>query len=100
MAGRKKGDGRGKTGGRKAGTPNKITAPMREKISALLEQRWDDLAVAIDAIDDPKDKAKILIDLMQYAVPKLASVEYKDKDKPQTFKDELDDLSGEKTRSK
>ena len=97
---RKKGDGKGKTGGRKAGTPNKVTASMRERISALLEERWEDLKQAIDDIPDPKDKAKMLIDLMQYAVPKLASVEYKDKDKPMTLKNELDELSGEKTRDK
>jgi hypothetical protein len=87
-----------KTGGRKAGTPNKVTASMRERISALLEEKWDDLEKAIEDIKDPEKKARIMLDLMQYSVPKLASVEYKDKDKPHTLQDELDADSGLKTR--
>lgn len=92
--------GREKTGGRKPGTPNKMTAETRELIKKFVESRWDDFIAAYDAIDDPAKKCYIMADLLPFVSPKLANIEYKDKDKPLTLKNELDELSGEKTRDK
>lgn len=90
--------GHKKIAGRQKGTKNKIPTPIRERLCMIIEARIDDLEAAIDAIDDPIQKAKVMLEMMQYAVPKLSSVEYKDKDKPKTLQDELDADSGLTTR--
>jgi len=95
---RYKGDGKGRQGGRKKSIPNKSSSELRELITKFVDQKWEDFVAAYDAITEPEKKCKITIDLMQFSVPKLASIEYKDKDKPRTLADELDEISGEKTR--
>ena len=95
--GRMKGDGMGKFGGRKAGTPNKVTKAQREAISAFIDNKWQAFEEAFDTLD-PSTKCHVVLGLLPFAVPKLASIEYKDKDKPKTFMDELDEISGEITR--
>ena len=96
--GRRKGDGLGKTGGRKKGTPNKMTHQRKEMIRTFIEGRWEDFEKAYDSLDDPAKKCSLMIDLLPFAVPRLASIEYKDKNQPKTLKDELDEISGEKSR--
>lgn len=95
---RVEGDGKGRQGGRKKGTPNKITKEKRELIAAFIECKWDEFEKAFNEIDDPAKKCQIMIDLLPFALPKMASIEYKDKSKPKTLQDELDEISGEKTR--
>lgn len=96
---RPKGDGKGQQGGgRKKGTPNRITKEMREIISSFIDGRWDEFMEAYSQIKDPEKKCRIFLDLLPYATPKLASVEYKEKTKPKTLKDELSEISGEITR--
>ena len=85
-------------GGRKKGTPNKVTKEKRELIAKFIEEKWEDFVAAYDAIDDPAKKCYIMTDLLPFSVPKLASIEYKDKDRPKSLEDELDDMSGEPTR--
>ncbi len=64
---------RKKTGGRVAGTPNKITSEIRDKISILISG-------TIDTIDVTTlthfEKVKLLNALCQYAIPKLQSADY------------------------
>ena len=96
---RQKGDGKGQQGGgRKKGTPNRVTREKRELISTFIDGHWDEFMEAYSQIGDPEKKCRIFLDLLPYATPKLASVEYKDKTPVKTFKDELDEISGEKTR--
>ena len=47
---------------------------------------------------DPATKLKIYMEMIPYTTPKMATIEYKEKSRPKTFKDELDEISGEKTR--
>ncbi len=98
MPGRKKGDGLGKFGGRKAGTPNKITKEVREMIQKFVENKWDDFMLAYDAVEKPSDKCYIMTALLPFIAPKMASVEYKGEVPAKTLADELDEISGEKTR--
>lgn len=95
---RQKGDGKGRLGGRAAGTPNRITKEKREMIAAFIDGKWEEFEKSFRDIDDPVRKCQIMIDLLPFAVPKLASVEYKDNSVRKTLQDELDEISGEKTR--
>lgn len=90
--------GQPKTGGRKAGTPNKITREKREIISKFIDDKWEEFMSAYDAIDKPELKCSIMVQLLPFAFPKLAHVEYKDNTPAKTLQDELDEISGEKTR--
>lgn len=97
--GRQKGDGRGQQGGgRKKGTPNKVTAETRELLKKFVELKWDEFIADYDRIENPKDKCYIMVSILPFVSPKLANIEYKDKDKPKTLADELDEMSGEPTR--
>lgn len=95
---RQKGDGRGRLGGRAKGTPNKVTIKRRALIASFVEENWDDFLLNYTKIDDPEKKCSIFMSMMPYYAPKLAAVEYKDKSQAQTLQEELDEISGEKTR--
>lgn len=100
MAGnkREKGDGKGRQGGRKPGTPNKVTGETRELLKKFVSENWEGFIEDYKSIPNKKDKCMIMVGLLQFVSPKLANVEYKDKDKPQTLQDELDADSGLKSR--
>lgn len=95
---RQKGDGRGRiAGGRKKGTPNKVTRERRELIAEFLDKEWKNFQKMYKDADD-ETKLKIYMEMIPYTTPKMASVEYKEKAKPKSFMDELDEISEEKTR--
>jgi hypothetical protein len=77
MAGRK--PGTPKTGGRKAGTPNKVNAEFRETVRQLLEDnsanvgRW----LAQVAAEDPAKALDLIAKLAEFAAPKLSRAEVK-----------------------
>ena len=62
-------EGRQKTGGRKKGTPNKVTAITKDVLAEIADglrgQLADDLADL-----DPKDRVAAFIKLVEYVVPK------------------------------
>ncbi len=96
--GRVKGDGRGNNGGgRKPGTPNKVTRERRELISKFLDEKWEKFIEDYESTD-ANTRLKIYMEMIQYTTPKMASVDFVDKTPVKTYKDELDELSGEKTR--
>ena len=89
---------RQKTGGRKAGVPNKATAEAREAVKALLDanlpylQTWlyntaeglfDDETGKWIVPPNPGKACDIVQNMVEYAVPKLARTELVgDKDQP------------------
>lgn len=96
---RMKGDGKGQNGGgRKKGTPNKVTKEKREMLAMFIEENFEDFKQSYKDIVDKEKKCRIFLELLPFVMPKLSSVEMKDSVLPKTFKDELDELSGEKTR--
>lgn len=95
---RQKGDGLGRLGGRVKGTPNKVTSERKARIASFVEGHWKDFEEAYQKLKDPKDICSIFLTMMPYYAPKLAAVEYKDKSPAKTYRDELDEISGEKTR--
>ena len=83
-------ENRKKTGGRKAGVPNKVTQEAREAVKALLDanlpflQTWlqttadgvyDDLAGKWIVPPNPGKACDIVQNLVEYSVPKLARTE-------------------------
>lgn len=64
-----------KTGGRKAGTPNKVKYDLRQKIKEFAEDNFEEVIAAWNCITEPKDKVKAYIDLCTYALPKLQAVQ-------------------------
>lgn len=97
---RQKGDGRGRLGGRKAGQPNKVTKEMREVLAPIIQDYISGEGIGNNkrtlandlSVMEPEDRAKIVTNLVPYVIPKLASVEVKQKGDGKTFKDELDEL--------
>lgn len=49
-------------GGRKAGTPNKLTKEKREMISQFLDGHWEEFEQSFREIDDPVRKCQIMIE--------------------------------------
>ena len=66
--------------GRKAGVPNKATTNAREAIARFVDGNMERVIGWIEQIDDPKDRVKCVIDLLEYHVPKLARTEVTGKD--------------------
>mgnify|MGYP000169630701 CR=1 FL=1 len=72
---------RPKTGGRKPGAPNKVTANAREAIARFVDGNADRLQgwldqIAADEKQGPKAAMACFIELLEYHVPKLARVEH------------------------
>lgn len=62
-----------KTGGRKAGTPNKITSELRESLKAILAGELVTLSATLDKLPD-KDRLDVVLKLMPYCMPKIESI--------------------------
>jgi len=62
-----------KTGGRVAGTPNKITSDLKTWVGNLIEKNRLQVEKDLKSID-PKDRLIILERLMQYTLPKQQSI--------------------------
>ncbi|KAA6339833.1 hypothetical protein EZS27_012259 [termite gut metagenome] len=60
--------------GRTKGTPNKVTMETREWIKHLIDKNREQIERDLEALD-PKDRILVIEKLMQYAVPKMQSVE-------------------------
>ncbi|MBL7811406.1 MAG: hypothetical protein JNL57_04200 [Bacteroidetes bacterium] len=58
-----------KTGGRKAGTPNKTTAEVREMLSAVVCAELDSLQDTLSTMS-PAERLNIVIRLIPYVLPK------------------------------
>ncbi len=94
---RQKNDGRGRMGGRQKGTTNKVTKERRELISEFLDKEWPNFQKMYEG-SDKETKMKIYMEMLPYTTPKMASIEYKEKLRPKSYKEELDEDSGQKTR--
>lgn len=66
-----------KTGGRVAGTPNRLTKELRKVLKDLLYQELETLSSHLDSLES-KERLEILIKLLPYAVPKVESVNYQE----------------------
>ena len=62
--------------GRPKGIPNKTTTEIREAFSELLQGNLEQLKVDIASLE-PASRVKLLLDMAQFVVPKLRSVDLK-----------------------
>lgn len=64
--------------GRKEGTPNKVTKDIREAYKLLIEANLPNLTKWLEriAMKDPERAIRILADLSEYVIPKLARTEH------------------------
>ena len=61
--------GRQKTGGRKAGTPNKTGIDIKTRIAGLIDSQFDSIQADLDTLD-PKDRVAAYLKFMEYVLPK------------------------------
>jgi hypothetical protein len=64
-----------KTGGRQAGTPNKVTAETKMALKALVDGNADNLQKWLLEIDDPAKRIDAFIKFLEFVQPKLARTE-------------------------
>lgn len=75
---RKKDDGRGRMGGRQAGTKNKATILNGELVQCLLDENFEKARKMLKDIDDPNDFWRVYLKLMEFRLPKMSSVDITD----------------------
>ena len=61
-----------KTGGRKKGTPNRVTESMRAWIERLINNNRDQLELDLANLSS-KDRWMVIERLMQYSIPRIQS---------------------------
>lgn len=66
---------RRKTGGRKAGTPNKLTTDSRFKLTQIVEAELDKLPDLLEQLS-PGERINAFLKLAAYVYPKLQAVEH------------------------
>ena len=62
--------------GRPVGSKNKATAPIRERISEFLNNNWSVVERDFKSLS-PKDRLLFVSKILDYAVPKMQSVDVK-----------------------
>ena len=65
-----------KYGGRKKGTPNKLTKELRTVLKDVIYDEIEALETHLDALN-PKERLELLIKLMPYVLPKTTSISHK-----------------------
>lgn len=73
--------GRQKTGGRKKGTPNKMTVTIREQLKKAIEPFLEDMENTINDIVEPKDKVDAIAKILPFIIPKYQSTTINDDSK-------------------
>lgn len=71
---RRKGDGLGRVGGRKKGTPNKVTAEFREMIKKFATENYENFIDDWTKITDKEKKCRLYIEMVKFVLPSLSSV--------------------------
>ncbi len=70
---RQKNDGKGRLGGRQKGTPNKVTASVKDWLSELIDKNRRQMERDIKELE-PRERLQVLEKLMQYVIPKQQAV--------------------------
>lgn len=70
--GRKKDDGKGRLGGRAAGTPNKITGTVKEWIATIIDGNREQFEKDLKILE-AGERVRVISNLLQYVTPKMQS---------------------------
>lgn len=70
---RKKNDGKGRMGGRKAGTPNKVTGTVKEWITSIIDGNRKQFEDDLEKLE-PGERVRVISNLLQYVTPKMQSI--------------------------
>lgn len=82
-----------KSGGRKKGTPNKVTKDIRSRIAEFIEGNFETYCDKMSELDG-RDYVRAYNDMCQYVLPKLQSVAVDAVvEKAKTIEDKLQELS-------
>ncbi len=85
-----------KTGGRKAGTPNKLTHEFRRLLSDALAGELEALPEILASLK-PHQRVDVILRLCKYVLPPIEAVRDKDIDMaaldPEQYKDELSSMN-------
>lgn len=73
---RQKNDGRGRLGGRAAGTPNKVSGTLKEWLTSLIDKNRDQIEKDLQDLE-PKERLQMIEKPMQYVIPKQAAQQVK-----------------------
>jgi hypothetical protein len=65
--------GHQKVGGRKKGTPNKLTKEMREVLKDVVADELNTLGQRLEELK-PKDRLEVFIKLLPFVLPKMQSI--------------------------
>lgn len=65
---------RKKTGGRKAGVPNRTTQEMRDVMQSFIECKIEELDQVYNELE-PKDKISAIIKMLPYLLPRQQNIE-------------------------
>ena len=90
--GRKKGDGKGRLGGRTKGTPNKVTKVTKEMVQDFLDENFEEAIAAWHSIDKSGVKFMAFLKMMEFVLPKMASVDFNPGDKTPDWMKKLETL--------
>jgi hypothetical protein len=66
-------EGHEKKGGRSKGTPNRLTKEFRVLLKSILYEEVERIPEYLEALN-PKEKLDVIIKLLNYAVPKVQSI--------------------------
>ena len=64
-----------KTGGRKLGTPNKVTSELRDSLKQVIDGELISLSERLEELE-PKERVELLIKLLPYIMPKVQTVSH------------------------
>jgi hypothetical protein len=62
-----------KTGGRVAGTPNKVTSELRKTLKAIVASELEALPTTFEQLQ-PKERLDLLIKFLPFCMPKVDSI--------------------------
>ena len=81
-----------KTGGRTAGTPNKVTSDLKNRIATLMDEQFDTITTDLEQLE-PKDRVTAYLKLLEYILPKQREQKIDVKSRLDSLSDEqLNDL--------
>ena len=66
-----------KTGGNKKGSVQHKNVAIDNKLRLFINKNFDSMTRTWEGIEDPVDKVKTFLDIMNYVFPKMRSIEFK-----------------------